>query len=114
MNGAYGKGKYCKNPKDEASCLNLGQLGSDLSQSRNPEELKDAWLGWHQVASSYKDSYAKYVEVSNKGAREMGFPDTGALWRSDTICHQKLLLERPNVYGNKSNLCTTPCTNMYV
>ncbi|MBY0574810.1 MAG: M2 family metallopeptidase [Undibacterium sp.] len=82
MNGAYGKGKYCPNPSDEKSCLNLGQLEKILATSHNPAELKDAWLGWHQTAMSYKDSYAKYVQVSNKGAREMGFADTGALWRS--------------------------------
>ena len=82
MNGAYGKGKYCKTPGDESTCLNLGQLEAILAKSRNPAEMKEAWLGWHQTASSYKDSYAQYVEVSNKGAREMGFADTGALWRS--------------------------------
>jgi peptidyl-dipeptidase A len=82
MNGAYGKGKYCKTPGDESTCLNLGQLEAILAKSRNPAEMKEAWLGWHQTASSYKDSYAQYVDVSNKGAREMGFADTGALWRS--------------------------------
>ncbi|MBC3874916.1 M2 family metallopeptidase [Undibacterium sp. LX15W] len=82
MSGAYGKGKFCKTPGDESSCMNLGQLEAVLAKSRNPAEMKEAWLGWHQQASSYKDSYAQYVEVSNKGAREMGFADTGALWRS--------------------------------
>ena len=82
MNGAYGKGKYCRTPGDESSCLNLGQLEAILAKSRNPAEMKDAWLGWHQQAANYKESYAKYVEVSNKGARGMGFADTGALWRS--------------------------------
>ena len=24
----------------------------------------------------------RYVELANKGARELGFPDTGAMWRS--------------------------------
>lgn len=82
MNGAYGKGKYCKNPSDESTCLNLGQLEAILAKSRNPAELKEAWLGWHAQAASYKDSYAQYVAVSNKGAKEMGFADTGAIWRS--------------------------------
>lgn len=82
MNGAYGKAKYCKVAGDEASCLNLGQLEAILAKSRNPVEMKEAWLGWHKQAASYKDNFAKYVEISNKGAREMGFADTGALWRS--------------------------------
>ena len=29
-----------------------------------------------------KESYTRFVELSNKGARELGFPDTGAMWRS--------------------------------
>ena len=29
-----------------------------------------------------KQSYARFVELSNKGARELGFADTGAMWRS--------------------------------
>jgi peptidyl-dipeptidase A len=82
MSGAYGKAKYCTNPKDAASCKDLGQLENILATSRDPAALKDAWLGWHQQAASYKDSYAEYVALSNKGAREMGYADTGALWRS--------------------------------
>ncbi len=82
MNGAYGKGKYCKNPQDEKSCLNLGELENILASSRDPEQLKQAWLGWHQVPLTYKDNYRNYVDISNKGAREMGYADTGAPWRS--------------------------------
>ena len=29
-----------------------------------------------------KKDYARFVELSNKGARELGFPDTGAMWRA--------------------------------
>ena len=29
-----------------------------------------------------KPSYQRFVELSNKGARELGFADTGAMWRS--------------------------------
>jgi peptidyl-dipeptidase A len=82
MNGAYGKATYCKTPGDDSTCLNLGQLENILATSRNPAELKDAWLGWHAQAATYKDRYVKYVDISNKGSREMGFANTGAMWRS--------------------------------
>lgn len=82
MNGAYGKAKYCPKGADANACLNLGQLEAIIAKSQNPAELKDAWLGWHQQAKDYKDAYVKYVDVSNKGARGMGFADTGAMWRS--------------------------------
>src|SRR5690606_28086152 len=30
-----------------------------------------------------KEDYAAYVELMNQGARELGFADTGALWRAN-------------------------------
>ena len=29
-----------------------------------------------------KKDYARFVELSNKGAKELGFADTGAMWRA--------------------------------
>ena len=29
-----------------------------------------------------RDRYSRWVELGNKGAREMGFPDLGAMWRA--------------------------------
>ncbi|MEN9866171.1 MAG: hypothetical protein RL748_1761 [Pseudomonadota bacterium] len=79
---AYGKANYCSKPGDPASCMALGQLESIMASSRDPALLKQTWLGWHRQAASYKAQYADYVAVSNQGAREMGFRDTGELWRS--------------------------------
>ncbi len=82
MEADYGKGKYCPEG-DQGKCLNLDDLEKTLRESRNPDELKKAWLGWHSIARSHRDQYARFVELSNKGAREMGFKDTGAMWRSN-------------------------------
>ena len=81
MEGDYGKGKYCPDG-DKGKCLSLGDLEQILATSRNPEELKKAWLGWHQVSPPYRQRYARFVELANKGAKEMGFKDVGAMWRS--------------------------------
>jgi len=80
MEGDYGKGKYCPED-DKAKCLSLEDLEDIMANSRDPEELKKAWLGWHQVSPPYRKDYIRFVELSNKGAREMGFKDTGAMWR---------------------------------
>ena len=53
-----------------------------MANSRDPEELKKIWLGWHHVSPPYRKDYARFVELSNKGATEMGFKDTGAMWRA--------------------------------
>ena len=81
MEGDYGKGKYCPEG-DKGKCLSLGDLEDIIGTSRNPEELQRAWLGWHQIAVPIKKDYVRFVELSNKGAKEMGFDDTGAMWRS--------------------------------
>jgi peptidyl-dipeptidase A len=85
MTGAYGKAKYCPAAAAGAAkpdCMPLGELEKVLATSHDPARLKEVWLGWHAQSPAYKQDYAKYVELSNKGARAMGFADTGALWRS--------------------------------
>jgi peptidyl-dipeptidase A len=87
MTGAYGKAKYCPAAPAAAgaakpACMPLGELEKVLATSRDPARLKEVWLGWHAQSPAYKQDYAKYVAVSNKGARAMGAADTGALWRS--------------------------------
>lgn len=85
MTAAYGKAKYCPAAAAGAAkpdCMPLGELEKVLATSHDPARLKDVWLGWHAQSPAYKQDYAKYVELSNKGARAMGYADTGALWRS--------------------------------
>ncbi|HEU4477882.1 MAG TPA: M2 family metallopeptidase, partial [Pyrinomonadaceae bacterium] len=81
MESDYGKGKYCPEG-DKGKCLSLGDLEDIIGTSRDPEELKRAWLGWHQIAVPIRKDYVRFVQLSNKGAKEMGFDDTGAMWRS--------------------------------
>jgi peptidyl-dipeptidase A len=81
MESDYGKGKYCPEG-NTGKCLSLGEMEEIMGNSRDPEELKKIWLGWHKVSPPYRKDYVRFVELSNKGAQEMGFKDTGALWRS--------------------------------
>jgi peptidyl-dipeptidase A len=81
----YGKGTYCRPAKGAGAaqeCLQITALSKILSESRDPAELLDVWRGWHAVGAPMRDRYARFVELSNKGARELGFPNTGAMWRS--------------------------------
>jgi peptidyl-dipeptidase A len=76
----YGKGKYCRRPND---CFDITSIESIMGTSRDPNDLKDLWLGWHKVGAPMRQRYARFVELSNQGAREIGFKDTGAMWRSN-------------------------------
>ena len=53
-----------------------------MATSTDPEELKDLWVGWRAIAPPMRERYARWVELGNKGAREMGFADLGAMWRA--------------------------------
>jgi peptidyl-dipeptidase A len=64
-------------------CRSLGDLETIMGESRNPEELKKAWIGWHKVSPPYRKNYIRFVELANKGAQEMGFKDAGAMWRAN-------------------------------
>jgi peptidyl-dipeptidase A len=83
LDGMYGKGKYCKQVDGKEKCLSLNDLERILAHSTNPDELLDAWVGWHKISVPMKDKYARFVQLSNKGAKELGFKDTGAMWRSN-------------------------------
>ncbi len=63
-------------------CLDLDQLSDILRTSTDPAKLLDAWRGWHTVSPPMRPLFQKYVELGNKGARELGFADMGAMWRS--------------------------------
>ena len=82
MQGEYGKGKYCPDG-EKGKCLSLNDMARIMAESRDPEELKKIWLGWHSIAPPFRDEYQQFVELANKGAREMGFKDLGAMWRSN-------------------------------
>src|SRR6476646_8372413 len=83
LDGMYGKGKYCKQVEGKEKCLSLNDLSCSMASSTNPDELLDAWVGWHKISVPMKDKYARFVQLSNKGAGELGFKDTGAMWRSN-------------------------------
>ncbi len=79
MEGTYGKGKYCA--QGQPKCLDLEDLSKILATNRDPAQLLDAWRGWHTISPPIRQPFTRFVELSNKGARELGFKDTGAMWR---------------------------------
>src|ERR1700678_1506734 len=78
----YGKGKWCPDGP-QGKCLSLNDLERIMATSRDPKELERAWAGWHAIAPPMRKRYARMVVLANKGARETGFADVGAMWRSN-------------------------------
>jgi len=51
--------------------------------------LKEIWIKWREIpvtetdnGTTMKEDYAAMVEISNEGARELGFDDVGTMWRA--------------------------------
>src|SRR5690554_2394193 len=78
LEAMYGAGKYCV----DGECRDLGELSKVIAESRNHKELLDAWTGWRTISVPMRDKYQRMVELANEGARELGFADTGAMWRA--------------------------------
>ena len=79
LQSTYGKGRATHNGKsitgDDAEEL-MGTL-------RKPAELTEIWKSWHEnVGRPMRGDYARMVQIANLGAKELGYPDTGAMWRS--------------------------------
>ncbi|PZQ61544.1 MAG: peptidyl-dipeptidase [Phenylobacterium zucineum] len=79
LDSAYSSGKFAYKGKQ----ITLNDAEDVLAESRDPAELKAVWEGWHGVAAAMKPDYAKFAALSNEGAKNLGFKDTGALWRSN-------------------------------
>jgi peptidyl-dipeptidase A len=80
MQSAYSRGRHT--PTGGTEPVDLQALSRLLTESRDPSALEDAWVGWHRVGRSMRGDFVRYVELANRGARELGFDDTGAMWRS--------------------------------
>jgi peptidyl-dipeptidase A len=79
LQGDYGAGKYCK---DDDNCRSLPELEDVLAQSRDYDELLDAWQGWRTISPPMRKPYARFVELANEGAAELGYGDLGEMWRA--------------------------------
>lgn len=79
LNSAYGKGKGTL----KGQPINGSDIEAEMGTNRNPEELKEMWVSWHDnVGGPMKNDYVRMAEIANKGAQELGFADLGAMWRS--------------------------------
>ena len=79
LSATYGKGKYCN---AEGQCMDLEELSGILAESRDYDAQLEAWQGWRSVAPAMRADYARFVELGNEGARDLGFANVGELWRS--------------------------------
>jgi peptidyl-dipeptidase A len=79
LQSTYGKGKGTLDGKP----MNGSDIEEAMGNVRDPEKLKEMWTSWHNnVGTPMRDDYIRLVTIANEGARELGFADVGAMWRS--------------------------------
>lgn len=80
IKGMYGAGKYCRS---ENNCISGSELEQLMADTRDYDELLEYWTGWRQIGVPMRDKYARFVDLANEGARELGYSDLGQMWRSN-------------------------------
>jgi peptidyl-dipeptidase A len=63
--------------------LDGNEIEARMGTVRDPAQLREMWTSWNDnVGSPMRSEYQRMVEIANNGARELGYADTGAMWRS--------------------------------
>ena len=81
-----------------------------MATSTNPAELLDVWNGWHTISPPMRKDFTRFVELANKGARELGFKDTGAMWRSKYDMPPDDFARSSTGCGSRCGRSTSRCT----
>jgi peptidyl-dipeptidase A len=80
LSSQYGKGKGTLDGKEISGSDIEAEMGN---LNHTPAEYAEMWSSWHDnVGAPMKDDYVKMVGIANQGAKELGFADVGAMWRS--------------------------------
>ncbi|MBA4804476.1 MAG: M2 family metallopeptidase [Brevundimonas sp.] len=78
LDSTYATGKF----EYKGEEITLDEASILMAESRDPAETKALYEGWRTVSPQMAPDYARMVEIANEGARELGFADTGAMWRA--------------------------------
>jgi peptidyl-dipeptidase A len=79
LSSTYGKGRGTLDGKP----MTGNDLEEQMGTVRNAGDLQEMWTSWHtNVGRPMRPDYSRLVEIANQGAKELGFTDTGAMWRS--------------------------------
>jgi peptidyl-dipeptidase A len=79
LQSTYGKGRATHNGKVDHRRRCRGADG----HLRNPAELAEMWKSWHEnVGRPMRAGLYAHGRDRQPGAKELGYADTGAMWRS--------------------------------
>ena len=78
LDSTYSTGKF----EFQGREITLDEATTLIAESRDPAVTRALYEGWRTISPAMAPDYARMVEIANEGSRELGYADTGALWRS--------------------------------
>jgi peptidyl-dipeptidase A len=78
LDSTYATGKF----EYQGRQITLEEASALLATTRDPAEARALYEGWRTISPVMAPDYARMVEIANEGAAELGFADTGAMWRA--------------------------------
>lgn len=79
LQSLYGRGRGTMN----GETLTGNEIEARMGTVRNPAQLQEMWVSWNNnVGGPMRADYQRLTQIANAGATELGFRDTGAMWRS--------------------------------
>ena len=69
MEAAYGSGKWCKDPSQPATCLDIEQITEEMATSHDPARLREVWEGWHTVSDPDEEGLRPLHRAGQPSAR---------------------------------------------
>ena len=82
MDATYSTAKVCRTESGKEVCRTYEDLATFVAGNRDFDQLTQAWEDWHATARPQRADYTRFVELANEGARDLGYVDLGAMWRS--------------------------------
>ncbi|TPW02740.1 MAG: peptidyl-dipeptidase A [bacterium] len=78
LDSTYATGKF----EYQGRQITLEEASTLLATTRDPAEARALYEGWRTISPVMAPDYARMVAIANEGATELGFADTGAMWRA--------------------------------
>ncbi len=73
----------------DGAMVNRSDLEEMMGDVRDADRLSEIWTKWREIpiatndaGTTMKQDYARMAEIANEGARDLGFADLGAMWKS--------------------------------
>jgi peptidyl-dipeptidase A len=79
LTSQYGRGRGTMGGQQ----LTGNEIEARMGTVRNPDQLREMWTSWNDnVGAPMRPQYQRMTEIANQGARDLGYADLGAMWRS--------------------------------